>query len=320
MARIRPRQGGFRADPFAAVVYALEHFDPISQQASKADVFRQRVIAPRAPRLGADTAEDAVAICLDTHGQVHLPEVARLLGVTETAAREQLGTLVFHDPVSDQLVPAAEYLSGNVRTKLAEAQHAARTDPRFAPNVTALSEVIPPDLVPAQIEARLGAAWIEASYVEKFLRETLGDPSLDVEHPGGSTWAVRGARHTVAATETWGTQRVPAPQLAQAVLEQRQVTVVDELEDGTRVLNLTETLAAQEKAAQLGTRFSEWVWEDPERAQALARAYNEKFNAIVLRSYDNITLSLPGLAVTFKPRPHQVAAVARMIHEPAVGL
>jgi len=320
MARIRPRQGGFRADPFAAVVYALEHFDSISQQASKADVFRQRVIAPRAPRLGADTAEDAVAICLDTHGQLHLSEVARLLGVTEAAAREQLGTLVFDDPATEALVPAAEYLSGNVRSKLTEAQHAARTDPRFAPNVAALSEVIPPDLGPEQIEARLGAAWINSSYVEQFLRETLGDPGLDVEHPGGSTWAVRGARHTVAATETWGTHRVPAPQLAQAVLEQRQVTVHDELEDGTRVLNLTETLAAQEKAAQLGARFSEWTWEDPARSQALARVYNDRFNAVVLRSYDNISLSLPGLAVTFTPRPHQLAAVARMIHEPAVGL
>ncbi len=40
----------------------------------------------------------------------------------------------------------------------------------------------------------------------------------------------------------------------------------------------------------------------------------------MLRSYDATTLSPPGLGVTLKPRPHQVAAVARMIHEPTVGL
>ncbi len=320
MARIRPRHGGFRTDPYAAAVYALEHFDPVTQQATKADVFRHRVVAPRAPRLGADTPDDALAICLDTHGEVRLAEVARLLGATETHAREQLGALVFDDPATKHLVPAAEYLSGNVRVKLAAAQHAASTDPRFVVNVEALARVVPADLTPEQIVARLGAVWIDAEYVQAFLRETLADPSITVENPAGSTWAVQGSRHSVAATETWGTQRVPAPQLAQAVLEQRQVTVHDELDDGRRVLNLTETLVAQEKATQLGARFSEWAWEDPTRTQQLARVYNEKFNALVLRSYDDVALSLPGLAVTFKARPHQVAAVARMIHEPAVGL
>jgi N12 class adenine-specific DNA methylase len=87
-----------------------------------------------------------------------------------------------------------------------------------------------------------------------------------------------------------------------------------------RVLNLEATLAAQEKAGELGERFSEWAWEDPARAAELARAYNEKFNSLVLRSYDDAQLSLPGLAITFRPRPHQLAAVARMIHEPTAGL
>ena len=40
----------------------------------------------------------------------------------------------------------------------------------------------------------------------------------------------------------------------------------------------------------------------------------------MLRSYDGAQLSLPGLALTFKPHPHQIAAVARIITEPAVGL
>ena len=320
LARIRPPQGGFRSDPYATVVYALEHFDAAQQSATKADIFRQRVVAPRAPRLGADDPVDALAICLDAHGEVRLGEVARLLGVDDTDARTALGSLVFDEPGTDRLVPAAEYLSGNVRTKLAAATLVAVDDPRYAVNVTALTAVIPRDLTPDEIDARLGAAWIHARHIEAFLRDTLDDPTLRVEHPGGALWTVKSdRRRSVLATTRWGTPRYPAPDVAQALLEQRQIRISDE-DDGKRVFNPTETLAAQEKAAELAERFAEWVWDDPQRATELARVYNDTFNAIVLRSYDDAQLSLPGLALTFKPMAHQVAAVARIINEPAVGL
>jgi N12 class adenine-specific DNA methylase/predicted RNA methylase len=321
MARIRPRQGGFRSDPFANLVYALEHFDPLDQRATKADIFRERVVAPRAPRLGADTPDDALAICLDTHARVDLAEIARLLGTDEPTARAALGTLVFEEPETGRLVPAAEYLSGNVRRKLAVAERAAAGDPRIAVNVDALREVVPRDLGPDEITARLGAAWIDVGYVQQFLRETLEEPGLAVEHPGGSTWTIRsGARRTVLSTSRWGTERYPASSVAQALLEQRQIRIYDELPEGGRVLNLAETAAAQAKASELAERFAEWVWEDPARAADLARIYNERFNSLVLRSYDGVQPSLPGLALTFHPHPHQLAAVARIISEPAVGL
>jgi N12 class adenine-specific DNA methylase len=323
MARVAPPQGGFRGDPYAPLVHALELFDPAGQRAAKAAIFTRRVVAPRTPRLGADTAADALAICLDTHGQPRLDEIARLLGVTEDQARHELGTLVYDDPDTGNLVPAAEYLSGNVRAKLRTATQAATTDPRFEVNADALRTVIPVDLSPAEIDARLGAAWIDATYVEQFLRETLDDQALRVEHPGGQIWAIKGSTGTVLASSTWGTERYPAPQLAQAICEQRKIEVRDLIRtpDGDRsVPNIDATLAAQEKAAELSEHFTTWAWQDPARAQDLAATYNERFNNLVLRSYDGTQLTLPGLSLAFKPRPHQVAAVARMIHEPAVLL
>jgi N12 class adenine-specific DNA methylase/SAM-dependent methyltransferase len=320
LARIRPAQGGFRTDPFAPVVQALEEFDPVSQRAAKAAIFTRRVVAPRNPPLGADTPADALAICLDLCGEVRLGGIARLLGVDENQARQDLGTLVFDDPGSGRLVAAAEYLSGNVRDKLKTAQLAAEEDPRFAVNAEELGKVIPADLTPAEISARLGAAWIDESYIRQFLREILDDPGLKVEHPGGQVWAVKGNRNTVLATSTWGTNRYPAPHLAQAVLEQRRIEVRDKVGEDMWVLNMDETLAAQEKAGELAERFSEWAWQDPARAAELAAAYNEKLNCLVLRNYDDTELSLPGLALNFEPRSHQIAAVARIIHEPAVGL
>ena len=323
MARIQPLRGGFREDSYAQVVHALEEFDPIGQRAAKTAIFRERVVAPRTPQLGADTPADALAICLDTCGQVRLPEIARLLGASPDEARALLGTLVFDDPESGGIVPAAEYLSGNVRDKLRAAEQAAADDARYAVNTAELRKVIPRDLKPGDIEASLGASWIAPEYVEQFLRDLLDDWSVRVERPGGQIWAVRGKGHTVLATSTWGTQRYPAPALAQAIMEQRKIEVRDTIRtpDGDRsVLNLDATLAAQEKAAELAGRFSAWAWENPERARELARTYNERFNSIALRSYDNAKLSLPGLTATFQPRPHQVAAVARMIAEPAVLL
>src|SRR5262249_8560040 len=115
----RPGQGGFRNDPFAAYVRALENFDPIDQTATKAEVFCKRVIGRRPERLAADSPADAIAICLDRYGELRLDQVADLLGVDEPGAREALGELVFDEPGSNRVVLAAEYLSGNVRAKLA---------------------------------------------------------------------------------------------------------------------------------------------------------------------------------------------------------
>jgi N12 class adenine-specific DNA methylase len=321
MARIRPRQGGFRDDPFSNLVYALEDFDSTKQTAAKADIFGQRVVAPRAARLGADTPADALAICLDNHGAVQLDEIARLLGVDEDTARAGLGELVYDEPGTDRLVPAPEYLSGHIRVKLAEAQKAAENDPRFEVNATALAASIPRDLTPDEIEAKLGASWISAGTVRQFLAETLDDPDIQVQHAGGAMWAVKSARRrSVAATSQWGIPSYPAPDIAQAVLEQRQIRIYDEFDDGVRVFNPDRTIAAQQKAQELADRFAEWAWEDPKRGAELTAIYNEKFNSLVLRSYDNVPLTLPGLSLTFKPFPHQIAAVARVIAEPSVGL
>ncbi|MCW2632702.1 MAG: helicase domain protein, partial [Pseudonocardia sp.] len=108
--------------------------------------------------------------------------------------------------------------------------------------------------------------------------------------------------------------------LAQSVLEQRPIKIFDEPEPGMRIPNLTETVAAQEKASELNERFADWVWADPDRAASLARLYNDTFNAIVLRNYDGAHRQFPGLAVTIELREHQVAAVVRMLSEPTVLL
>ena len=288
LARITPRAVQLlRCDPFAPLVRALEVFDDSTQQATPATLLSERVVAPRAPRLGADSPQDALAICLDTHGRVDLEEIASLLGQDPAEARRSLGELVYHDPQAG-LVPAAEYLSGDVRSKLATARQALAEDPDLQVNVAALERVLPADLGVEDVEPRLGAAWIDAATHRQFLAEILDDDTVQVEHPGGAIWAVRANNRSVRATSEWGTGRMPAAQIAKAAIEQRPIQVTDEIDDGDRVrrvVNPTETTAAQEKAQAMQERFAEWCWEQPDRSACLLGEYNRRFNSLVLRDY-----------------------------------
>ncbi len=313
----------FRSDPFAATVFALEHYDEASGIAAKADILHERVVVPRVPAAGADTPTDALALCLDRVGRVDLEIVGELLGVEGADARTLLGDLVYADPEADGLlVPAPEYLSGNVRAKLDIAKGAADQDPDYAPNVAALEAVQPAPIAPGDIEAKMGAVWIPVSVHEQFLSEVLDQP-VTVKSPGQGIWEVHlRDRYSVSATSTWGTGERHAGKIAEAVLEQRVLIVRNHHADGTTTVNPVATTAAQEKCEAMRGEFADWVWRDPARTAMLAERYNRQFNSHVLRDFtdEGKALSLPGLAASFTPHPHQRTAVARMIHDPAVGL
>ncbi|MGM7774499.1 helicase-related protein [Arthrobacter sp. KNU-44] len=312
-----------QTDPFGALPPALESFNEETRTATPAALLRHRQVVARKPLMGADTVDEALAIALDTYGAPELEKIAELLGVTEDEARDQLGTLVFDDPETGRLVTAPEYLSGNVRTKLDAARAAAAAgDERWAVNVTALEEVQPPKVGMEDVEARLGAVWISPEEHQQFVKDILADPNASVSSVGAGIWRVKANRGTVRSTNEWGTGRRPAPDLLQSILEQKSIQVEGKDEDGKSVANLEETEAAQEKAEALQERFAEWVWEDPERAGRLLDEYNRRFNSLALRDYtkEGHRLSLPGLAKSFTPHPHQRTAVARIISEPAVGL
>lgn len=316
LRRVRPRMGGFRNDPDWPLVAALEVFDERSQEAQPAAIFSRRVVDPPRRRVDIDDPEEAVAVCLDESGTVTAKRVAELLRVDPVEARSSLGELVYDDPESGGLTPRAEYLSGNIRRKLTAAVLHAENDARFEVNVAALERVLPRQLEPSEISARPGATWIPPSDVEKFCEEVLG-VGVDIEHlEDMGQWAASlrsGSRQGVALTSEWGTGRANAVTLLDAALNQRLHTVTDVVEGNKRVRNDRETLAARDKQEALAVRFSEWVWEDPQRAARLAGRYNELFASEVVPTFDGSHLTLPGLSATFVPRKHQRDAVARIL-------
>ncbi|HNO46352.1 MAG TPA: methyltransferase domain-containing protein, partial [Microthrixaceae bacterium] len=293
--RVRPRMGGFREDPDWPLVAALEVFDDETQQARPAAIFSERIIDPPHERHSVDSPDEAVAVCLDESGRVSLERAAELLGLDADTTRQRLGRLVYDEPGTDRLIPAAEYLSGNVRTKLDAARVAALDDPRYRVNVADLEAVLPRQLEPADITARLRSPWIPSRDVEYFAGEVL-DATVDVEHlPQLGHWSARlrdGSRRSVALTSEWGTSRADAITLLDAALNQRLHTVTDATDDGRRVRNDAETLAARDKQEALTTRFSTWVWEDPTRAERLATTYNDLFSSTVLPHHDGSHLTL----------------------------
>lgn len=316
-----------RTDPYGPLVAALEVFDEKTQTASAAALLKARQVVTRPTRDHADDPADALAIVLDRTGRVDVDQIADLLNTSPARAVAALGDHVFEIPHADDepatWVPAAEYLSGNVRAKLEQAQAADLGHPgRWAAHTAALEAVIPPDLMAGDVTARVGAVWIPDTDHQDFLRAILDDQRAVVRNIAANVWAVDGSTWSTAAKNTWGTQAVPAPRLFEKMLSQAPITVYDTLHDGRQVVNATETEAAQAKASEIQERFSSWVWEDPERAQRLLRDYNRRFNAVRLRDYtdEGARLTLPGLAAGFVPMSHQRAAVARMINEKSVGL
>jgi len=315
-SRRRPSMGGFRRDPDFVTVLALEDFDDDTQTAIKAALLTRRVNRPRERATHAETPAEAIALCRDELGALDLGRVAELLGVEQGEAERQIADVAFLDPETNQWVPSDEYLTGNVRQKLDYAKTAvALRAEDFQRNVPALEAVIPADLQPEQILANLGAPWVPASDVQEFAQELLGFRTHVWNEPRTSTWSVRTsqrAEESAVATSDWGTGRLNAYKLLDYGLNGKAPTVYDVIDD-KRVRNQDETLAANDRLDAIAARFATWVWEDPDRADRLATAYNRTFNAIVPRRFDGTHLTFPGLDSGFEPYTHQRDMVARMI-------
>lgn len=324
--KIVPRLGGFRSDPDFATVMALEDFDVDDQVARKMPIFTRDVLQSVVTRLGADTPADALAITIAETGRVDLDRIADLLGVEAPEARAGLEGLVFDDPPTGETVTAAEYLSGDVRTKLDVARAHTTEDDRWNANVEALTAVQPRDLVAGEITVRPGVAWIPPEDVERFVVEVLGIPATSVavrRLASTGTWELEvdsWAKRNAVCTAQFGTAERSAVDLLAAVMNQRAVHVYRTSPDGSRTLLADETALARERQESLLNRFGEWVWVDPDRRDRLVADYNRRFNSHVPRSYDGSHLSLPGLSTAFAPRDHQLAAVARIVAEPTVLL
>jgi N12 class adenine-specific DNA methylase len=313
----------FAGDPDHPLLLSLEEFDPETKRAAKTAIFDRRTLERYRPVERVDTASEALLVSLNETGQISWPRMESLTGRRASELHNELGSLAYRNPESGAWETADRYLSGNVRAKLAVAQASAQIDPAYRRNVEALQSVQPKDLEPSEIEARLGSSWIPPTDVRDFVAELLDVSRASVKIGYAetiATWTVEldyGAKHVVNNTTTHGTARFRGSELIEQSLNGRTPTAYDEHEDGCRTVNQPETIAAREKQQQLKDRFRDWVWEDRERAERLAKEYNFRFNNIRLRDFDGSHLTLPGMVRTSLRdgdlAPHQRNAVWRIL-------
>ncbi|WP_416969399.1 AAA family ATPase [Streptomyces sp. 4F14] len=333
----RSAHGCFRTDPYAAGVYALEIYDREADTAKKSQIFTRAVSTPTPEQHSADTPHDALAISLNTYGEIRLHEISRLLGIDSLdETRDVLGELVYNEPGSQRLVPAAEYLSGNVRQKIEQVEmilrmvsDESRSRHPFQANLAALRRVLPPDKQPGDIEdIQFGATWVQPKFYELFLRQLLQTRYLSVIRTSGADWEIQtrpSVRKSRAATKVYGTARRNAVELAERLLRRASLVVhppklgedasAESIVDAKRwAAEQTEQTIA--KADEMSRLFADWLWQDPERSAECLADYNRLYNSYVPYEGDGSHLTFPGLSDVITPRPHQRAGVARALSEP----
>ena len=333
----------FEQDSSYPLLCSLEIINEEGKLERKADMFTRRTIQTHRAVTSVDTAVEALAVSIGEKACVDLGYMASLMGGSEKIPQivEDLKGIIFKDPATGPFdledggthwhqgwQTADEYLSGNVRAKLAIARAAAKENPQFAINAEKLEQVQPKDLTASEISVRIGASWIDPKYYQQFMFELLHTPEYLQERkiklqyaPVTGEWNVQGKsadnRDNVRVYATYGTKRINAYEIFEQTLNQRDVRIFDtKMEDGkeVRVLNEKQTAIAQQKQEAMCEAFKDWIFKDPERRETLCRRYNEKFNCIRPREYDGSHIRFAGMNPEISLRTHQENAVARMLY------
>lgn len=324
----RENKRAFEDDSSYYLLCSLEILDDDGRLERKSDMFTKRTIQPHRPIEHTETEVESLAVSMNEKARVELPYMAKLCGKSEDEVAAELQGVIFRVPGTDHYITADEYLSGNVREKLREAEAAAESDQSYSVNVDALRAAQPHDLTASEIDVRLGATWIEPGYIRQFINETFkpsfwASQSIKVHYsPVTGEWRVEGKSATgandVNAYNTYGTQRMNAYKILENTLNLRDVRVYDKVVDvdGTerRVLNSKETTLAQQKQQVIKDAFKDWLWKDQQRRETLVAKYNELFNSIKPREYDGSHLTFPGMNPEIELRQHQRDAIARILY------
>ena len=321
----RANRSVFEADSSYFLLSSLEVLDNEGNFKRKADMFTKRTIRQRAVVTSVDTPSEALALSLSEKGRVDIPYMQRLTGKSKDEITTALTGVIFLDPLKKEWQTADEYLSGNVREKLAAAKSAVESDPNYAQNVQALEAVQPTNLTASEISVRLGATWLPPEVIRDFMFQLFDTRPYQQwnikvhysKYTGG--WNIEGKSQDkgIKATKTYGTERVSGYKILEDTLNLRDVRIFDYFEqDGKRVavLNKRETAIAQGKQELIKQAFRDWIWKDPQRREQLCKLYNDRFNSVRPREYDGGHLTFPGMTPEIQLRPHQVNAIAHILY------
>lgn len=324
----------FREDADFALLISIEKVDEKTGTAEKTDVFSKRTIKPYQKVTHCNSVMDALNVCKSERGVVDLRVIEKLTGKSYDEVVEELGDKVYRNPskcLMDENDPylgwedASEYLSGNVRKKLQQAEFMAEHNDSFKKNVEALRLAQPTPLEANDISVKIGVNWVDTKYYKQFICELLDIQSYYIEDIDISFNSITGEwkverpawlRHSVKSSSVYGTNRMDAFRIFEKCLNQQTPTITDEVEeDGKtkRVTNKKETIAVRERQRKIYDEFKRWIFDEPERREYLVNKYNEIYNTTVVPQYDGSYLEFPGMNPEITLKPYQKDAVARML-------
>ena len=353
----RTNISAFADDIRAPRLTSIENVEELpdgKQRFTKADIFTERTINVDRVPAHVDTALEALHLSINLKQTVDLEYISQLCGKDKDAVISELGEHIYCNPAKNTggrysgWETAEEYLSGHVRTKLALAQEAAKTDPDYESNAAALLDNQPPRIGIEDIGFRVGTIYIEPEMFQDFVYETFQTPEWQRHRPNMhgyskeitvnyspemNQWKVTNSSgmSDVLSTETFGTKRLNAYELTELLLNQKRAVVNDyrELPDGRteKVFNAKETILARECQDKIEQAFHDWVMADKDRIQIIEDRFNALFNNIKPRTYNDDYITIPGMNPNLTLRPHQKNVIARiaatgtcmMAHEVGAG-
>lgn len=327
-----------RNDVDYANVFALEKFEETAdekgnriQKFEKTDVFSKRVVEKDKEPTPANV-KDGIIASIFKFGRVDIPYIAEQLGTGIEDVKKEIieSGYGFEDPVSRQMEASYQYLSGNIREKLRQAEE-NNENGEFDRNIKALQEVMPMEIPAHLIDFTLGSSWIDPKLYEDFVKERT---EVNVRFTAvGGTWFMKEPYFTnyeknraMGVTSEMLGRTIMGHTLIEAAIQNRSITVSTTKKhyDGTTetITDKEATQACAAKIDEIRQDFKDWARQkmqsDPEMSERMERIYNDMFNNFVPMSIPDefVPEYFGGASHKFKMRPHQGRAIVRGTQQP----
>lgn len=327
-----------RNDVDYANVFALEEFEETAdekgnriQKFEKTDVFSKRVVEKDKEPTPANV-KDGIIASIFKFGRVDIPYIAEQLGTGIEDVKKEIieSGYGFEDPVSRQMEASYQYLSGNIREKLRQAEE-NNENGEFDRNIKALQEVMPMEIPAHLIDFTLGSSWIDPKLYEDFVKERT---EVNVRFTAvGGTWFMKEPYFTnyeknraMGVTSEMLGRTIMGHTLIEAAIQNRSITVSTTKKhyDGTTetITDKEATQACAAKIDEIRQDFKDWARQkmqsDPEMSERMERIYNDMFNNFVPMSIPDefVPEYFGGASHKFKMRPHQGRAIVRGTQQP----
>jgi len=314
----------FSNDNSYYLLCSLEILNSEGKLKRKADIFTKRTINPHKEHKIIKDATDALIVSIGNKARVDLDYMAGISHISKEKLVKDLEGKIFKIPGEEKYVTADEYLSGNIREKLRDAELYNKIEPIYDLNIKYLNNSLPEFLHANDISVRLGTTWIPKEDYEEFMFNLLDADNYTKSkikiNYSNNEWSIENkncANNNIKVTNTYGTKRINAYKIIEETLNLKDVKIFDYFDISgkkCRELNGKETAIAQAKQEEIKQAFQDWIWTSQERRSRLEETYNTLYNSIVPREYDGSNIIFEGMNPEFKLRKHQVNAIARILY------